>query len=224
MALRVAVILSGCGFLDGAEIHESVLTLLALDSRGAEVSCFAPSRPFDVVDHVKQHPIGQTRDVLTEAARICRGNIEDITKARAADFDAVVLPGGFGAAKNLCTFAMDGPSCSVDPGVEAFLLHAHANGCVLGFACIAPALCARIFGTTLHPTITIGNDAGTAQGVRAMGALHTNAPVTGIVADDTNRIVTTPAYMYDARISDVYKGINAMVERVLQMAGAGTAA
>ncbi|MCA9280176.1 MAG: isoprenoid biosynthesis glyoxalase ElbB [Phycisphaeraceae bacterium] len=224
MAPRVAVVLSGCGFLDGAEIHESVLTLLALDLRGAAVRCFAPSKSFDVVNHATQESSGETRDVLTEAARICRGKIEDITKAKASDFDAVVLPGGFGAAKNLCTFATEGPSCSVDPGVETFLTQAHASGCVLGFACIAPALCARVFGNLLHPNVTIGNDAGTAQAVQAMGASHTNAPVTDIVVDEANRIVTTPAYMYDARISEVHKGIDAMVERVLQMASASAVA
>ena len=124
---KVAVCLSGCGFLDGAEIHEAVCTLLALDQAGAEIVCCAPDKPqMDVVDHAKGQPVaGESRNVLTESARIARGNVEPLSAVEAADIDALIFPGGFGAAKNLCTFAVDGPNCTVDPGVERLATFKH---------------------------------------------------------------------------------------------------
>lgn len=218
---RIGVVLAGCGVQDGAEIHEAVLTLLALDRAGVEIVCMAPDRDqVDVVDHRAGKPVGERRNVLVEAARIARGRIRDVASVRADELDGVVLPGGFGVAKNLCSFASAGPQCTVDPGVARLLRELHAADKPIAALCIAPAVVAALFGSTLHPEITIGNDAGTAQALEKMGARHRVAAVTDVVVDTKNKIVTTPCYMYgDARISEVAVGAERAVHELLQLAG-----
>ncbi len=216
---HVGVILSGCGVFDGAEIHEAVATLTALDQRGASYACLAPDTEFDEIDHRTQQPTGTRRSVIREAARIARGNIEDLASVNGADFDAIVLPGGFGAAKNLCTFATEGAGCSVESQTERVLREAHAAGKPIGFICIAPAVGAKVFGKEISPTLTIGHDAGTASGLESLGAVHRAVGVADIVVDDANRIVSTPAYMEARGPAEVFEGIGKLVERVLAMAG-----
>jgi len=221
---RIGVILSGCGFLDGAEIHESVMTLLALDRAGATAVCLAPNRDqAEVVDHLTGKPTGETRNVLTEAARIARGNISDIQSVHPADLDAVVLPGGFGAAKNLCTFAADGPDCTVDEDVAHFLRAMHEKGKPIAALCIAPAVLAALFGKELHPTVTIGRDVETAGALESMGATHEAADPTGVVVDRANRFVTTPCYMSATRVSEIADGAEGAVQAVLSLVAAGRA-
>jgi enhancing lycopene biosynthesis protein 2 len=216
---RVGVVLSGCGFLDGAEIHESVLTLLALDRAGVEVRVLAPETPqSDVIDHRASKPTTERRNVLIEAARISRGAIENVARVRADDFDAIILPGGYGAAKNLSTFATAGKAMKVDPDVEHLLRDAHAAKKPLGFWCIAPVIAARLFGE-LHPRLTIGNDPDTAKAVEAMGAVHVVCKVDDIVVDEKNKLVTTPAYMLGPTIAPVAAGIERGVARVLALLG-----
>lgn len=221
MAIRAGVLLSGCGFLDGSEVHEAVLTMLHLDRAGADVVCIAPrGAQRDVVDHATgKEAVGQVRDVMEESARIARGRIRDLATVHARDLDVIVLPGGFGAAKNLCDFAVAGDKASVHPEVARLLREMHAAGKPIGAACIAPALVAALFGKELHPAVTIGSDAGTAAALQSMGARHQECAVTGSVVDSTNRIVTTPAYMCHARISEVSRGIEDMVNQVLRLAG-----
>lgn len=211
------VILSGCGVFDGSEIHEAVACLWAIDKHGGTYRCLAPRRDFDVIDHLTQKPSGQMRDVLTESARIARGEIADLAGVKGADFDAIVLPGGFGAAKNLCTFAVDGPECDVDPDVARVLQEANAAGRPIGFACIAPAVAARVFGRTIAPTLTIGHDAGTAQGLEKLGARHEARDVEDIAVDDANRIVSTPCYMEARSIGQVFTGCDRMVGALTKM-------
>jgi enhancing lycopene biosynthesis protein 2 len=217
---KVAVILSGAGVFDGAEIHESVITLLALDRQDANVRIFAPNVPqMHVVNHLSQQPTNETRNVLVESARIARGDIKDLAEANINDFDAVIFPGGFGAAKNLCNFAVKGVDCSVNTVVEKFVTDGLKAGKVMGFICIAPALCARIAANAgVHPTLTIGTDPATAAAVESVGAKHVNCPVNDIVVDEKNKIVTTPAYMLGQRISEVAEGIEKLVTKVLEMA------
>lgn len=218
--VKVAVVLSGCGFLDGSEIHEAVLTLLALDRAGAEVTCLAPDiAQSGVTDHARKRAVDESRNVLTEAARITRGRITDIARAAARDFDAVALPGGFGAAKNLCDFATAGAQARVEPHVARFLREAFRARKPIGAWCIAPALLAlALRDEKAHLTLTIGNDPGTAQALAALGAKHVECPVDAACVDEEQRIVTTPAYMYDARIGDVAKGIDQAVAALLRLA------
>lgn len=217
---KVAVVLSGAGVFDGAEIHESVITLLALDRRGAEVHIFAPDIPqMHVINHYTQQPTDETRNVLVESARIARGNIKDLAEADAGNYDAVIFPGGFGAAKNLCDFAVKGPDCSVNPAVEKFIADALKAKKVMGFICIAPALLAKVAaGIDLHPDLTIGTDKDTAAAVEKTGAHHISCPVSDFVVDEKNKIVTTPAYMLGQRISEVAEGIEKLVAKVIELA------
>jgi enhancing lycopene biosynthesis protein 2 len=215
---KVGVILSGCGVFDGSEIHEAVLTLLALDRRGAEVQCMAPNKTLETVNHLTKKPDGTKRNVLEESARIARGDVLDLAQVRGADFDAFILPGGFGAAKNLCDFAASGASCDVDPEVQRVLEEARRAGRPLGFACIAPVVAARVFGRSIAPALTIGRDKQTADQIAAMGGRHEVRGVDDVAVDEENRIVSTPAYMEAKRIAEVEAGVEKMVEKVLEMA------
>jgi enhancing lycopene biosynthesis protein 2 len=218
---RAAVCLSGCGFLDGAEIHESVFTLLALSHAGAEAMCCAPgSDQVAVVNHLKKElSPGEKRNVLVEAARIARGNIKDVASVTAADFDALIFPGGFGAAKNLCSFAEHGPNCDVHPEIQRLVSETLKARKPIGAICIAPAMLARVAGMNdRHPTLTIGNDPGVAAALEEMGARHQESPCSQCVVDEANRIVSAPAYMYDASPAEVYEGIRKLVGEILRLA------
>lgn len=214
---KFAVVLSGCGVYDGAEIHEAVLTLLAVDRAGATYQCFAPDvAQMHVVNHLTGQPMDESRNVLVEAARIARGAIKPLSELRVADFDAVLFPGGFGAAKNLCTFAVAGPDCSVNPDAEAAIKAFHAAGKPIGALCISPALVAKVLGKV---TVTIGSDAGTAQAVEKTGATHVVASHGQTVVDAANKVVTTPCYMLDATIGQIDDGARAVVADILKMLG-----
>jgi enhancing lycopene biosynthesis protein 2 len=213
---QVGVVLAGCGVFDGAEIREAVLTLLALDQAGAEARCFAPDMPqAHVVDHLAGKPVaGESRNVLVEAARIARGAIEPLSQAKASELDALIVPGGFGAAKNLCTFAFQGPDCTVHPDLARVLGDMHAAQKPIGLICIAPVIGAKLF----KAAVTIGDDSATSAAIRAMGGSAVPKAVTEIHVDETHRLVSTPAYMYDARLGDIATGITALVQAVLKLA------
>ncbi|MCA9285681.1 MAG: isoprenoid biosynthesis glyoxalase ElbB, partial [Phycisphaerales bacterium] len=203
---------------DGSEIHEAVLTLLHPDRCGAEVVMAAPDKPqMHVVDHLSGEPTGETRNVLVESARIARGKIADLASIDGAAFDAVVLPGGFGAAKNLSDFASRGEACAVDPGVERVLSEAHRAGRPIGVLCISPVIAARLLPGV---EVTIGNDTQTARAIRAMGAGHAERQADDICIDERLRVVSTPAYMSARGIGEVDQGIGQVIEAVLQMAAA----
>lgn len=215
----VAVILSGCGVFDGAEIHESVLVLLALDRANARVICAAPDIPqHHVVNHLTQQAEpSERRNVLVESARIARGRIVPLGQFQVTDVDAIILPGGFGAAKNLCNFALAGEGYGVNPEVARVLHEAHKAGKPLGFVCIAPAIAAGLFGGE-KVELTIGNDAGTAKALQTKGAQHINCTVHNVVVDRRLKIATTPAYMLANRITEAEAGITKLVQAVLEMA------
>ncbi|WP_416306774.1 isoprenoid biosynthesis glyoxalase ElbB [Neptunicella sp. SCSIO 80796] len=215
---KVAVILSGCGVYDGTEIHESVLTLLAIRLAGADYQCFAPDiEQFHVVNHLTGEVVeGETRNVLVESARIARGAVKAITELNVDDFDALLLPGGFGAAKNLSDFALKGADTKLNPDVEkSCLAFAKANKAV-GYACIAPAMMVRIYGPGVK--LTIGNDQDTAAAIRAMGGDHVNCVVEEVVLDKKHKVVSTPAYMLAESIEQAHTGITKWVLSVLALA------
>jgi enhancing lycopene biosynthesis protein 2 len=216
---RFAVILSGCGVYDGTEIHESVLTLLAIDRVGGVYRCYAPDRP---QLHVVNHLTGavapdETRNVLVESARIARGAITDLAQFDPAECDALILPGGFGAAKNLCGFALDGAECAVDPATERAVRLMLAAGKPIGALCIAPALLARIVGDRAE--LTIGNDSGTAAAIDKMGAHHLVAGPGEVVIDTAHKIATSPCYMLDSSIKTIAAGAENTVRALLTMMG-----
>ncbi len=212
---KFAVVLSGCGVYDGSEIHEAVLTLLAIDRAGCAYQCFAPDVPqMHVINHVLGAPTDETRNVLVESARIARGAILPLSQYDPADFDVLILPGGFGAAKNLCTFAVDGPNCTVDPDTAKAVAATHAAKKPIGALCIAPALVAKVLGKV---EVTIGDDAGTAGAIAAMGGTHQNRGHGEVCVDAANKVVTTPCYMLNATIGQIADGAAAAVAALLKL-------
>lgn len=217
---KVGVVLSGCGVFDGAEIHESVITLLALDRAGAEAVCMAPDvEQMHVVNHLTGQPAtGEKRNVLVESARIARGKIRNIKDVTAAEIDALIFPGGFGAAKNLCDFAVKGPACEIHPEVARLVREVVQAKKPLAAICIAPALISKILGDDqLAHKLTIGTDADTAKALEAMGSTHEACPVREFVVDRQNKIVSTPAYMLAGRISEAADGIEKTVKALLEL-------
>ncbi len=216
---RVGVVLSGCGFLDGAEIHEAVCTLLSLDRHGAKLVAAAPDVPqMHVVDHLKGAPAeGESRAVLAEAARIVRGQISPLSAVSSGDLDALIFPGGYGAAKNLCTFAVEGRAMRVQPDVERLVREMRGAGKPMGFICIAPVIAGRLFGAD-GVRLTIGNDPETAAALESWGARHVECRVDEIAVDQRLEIVSTPAYMLGPWIAPVATGIEKLVSAVLEMA------
>jgi enhancing lycopene biosynthesis protein 2 len=214
---KVAVVLSGCGFLDGAEIQESVFTLYFLDLAGAEVRCFAPNRDqMHVVDHLAGEPTDERRNVLVESARITRGAVEELGNLDMAEFDALVMPGGFGVAKNLSEFATKGAEASVDADLVRIVGQAYAAKKPIAAICISPAiLAAALKQVGGSATLTIGDDEGTAGAVEALGSKHQNCPVSEAVFDAEHKIASTPAYMLGPGPKGVAAGIQKTVEQVL---------
>jgi enhancing lycopene biosynthesis protein 2 len=215
---RVGVVLSGAGFLDGAEIHEATCTLLSLDRRGAKLVAAAPAvEQMHVVDHLKKAPVEGRRSVLAESARIVRGDIRDLAEVSARDLDALVFPGGYGVAKNLCTFAVDGRAMRIDPQVERIIREMRAAEKPMGFICIAPVLAAKLLGAE-KVKLTIGNDPETAAAIEAWGGRHLECKVDEIAVDERLKVVSTPAYMLGPWIAPVATGIDKLVSAVLEMA------
>ena len=218
--MKAGVLLSGSGVMDGSEIHEAVLTLLHLDLTGAETICLAPNdRQVRVVDHVSNAVSKNSeRNILIESARIARGDIWDIASVSADQLDVLVLPGGFGAAVNLCSFADDGPACIVRPDVERLILDMVGTKKPVGALCIAPALLARVLGGKgLKVKLTIGNDPATAKAIHQMGAIHVNCPVREAVIDREHRVVTAPAYMLAQSIREVDQSVQALVDGLMTL-------
>ena len=214
---KFAVVLSGSGVYDGAEIHEAVLTLLFLDRAGASVQCMAPDMDqFHVINHLTQQESDEKRNVLVESARIARGDIRDVGSVSAEEIDALIIPGGFGAAKNLSDFAIKGPDAQVHPQVNRLLAEMAGQGKPIGAICIAPATLTRALSER-SPSVTIGNDVGTAAGIETMGGTHCDCPVDDICVDEKNRIVTTPAYMLGPGIKDVAAGIEKLVDKIISL-------
>jgi enhancing lycopene biosynthesis protein 2 len=218
---HIAVLLAGCGHLDGAEVREAVLALLALDQHGASFQCIAPNAlQHHVVNHISGEPVpGAQRNILEESSRIARlGQCLDLARAQVKDFDALIMPGGYGVAKNHCSFAFQGAQAQVRPDVAAFVRAFFDSHKPVGAICIAPALVALILQGQPSATLTLGNDAGCAAAMRQLGQQHQDtANAREIVIDEVHKLVTTPAYMFDdARLSDVFIGIDRCVAEVLK--------
>lgn len=214
---NIAVILSGCGVYDGSEIHESVLTLLAIEQQNAKYRCFAPNiEQHHVINHLTGEVIAdESRNVLVESARIARGDIEDLSELNVDEFDALIVPGGFGAAKNLSDFAINGEQMKVNQQVldicQAFALKAKPAG----YMCIAPAMLPLIYGEDVIGTI--GNDQGVATALANIGLAHKECRVDDIVIDEKHKLVTTPAYMLATSLTEAADGINKLVKQVVAL-------
>jgi enhancing lycopene biosynthesis protein 2 len=221
MAKKVAVVLCGCGRGDGSEITEAVSCLIHLSRLGLHYACFAPDAPqSDVINHLTGKPAVDKRNQLVEAARIARGEISSLSGLDVDQFDAVVFPGGYGAAKNLCSFAADGPEMHVIPDVQRVIKGFHTQKKPIALCCIAPVLAAQVLGSLAGGPgceVTIGGDSATATAISRMGSRNVAMKVTEAHVDQANRVYTTPAYMCEARPHEVYEGVGKMIEA---MAGA----
>lgn len=217
MTKRVAVILAGSGVYDGSEIYESTITLLRLSQQNADVQCFAPDiEQMHVINHLTGDVMDESRNVLVEAARLARGDIKALSQAKQENFDALIIPGGFGVAKNLSDFALMGKDLTVNEEVLAFSQAMHKAGKPIGLMCIAPVLTAAIFGS--NTVATIGHDEDTANAIQATGVQHQSCTVDNIVVDENKKLVTTPAYMLANSLAEAAEGINKLVDQVLSMA------
>ncbi len=210
---KFAVVLSGCGVYDGTEIHEATLSMAAIMKHGATYDVFAPDiQQHHVVNHLTGEEMQETRNVLVESARIARGKIMPLSDFNPTDYDVLLLPGGFGAAKNLSTFAFDGPDCTVNKDVSAALLGMHQAGKPIGALCISPVLLAKVLGNV---TLTIGQDAATAEAVEKLGAQHQTTSHGEVVFDKANNVYTTPCYMLDANILQIAEGAENIVKAMM---------
>lgn len=211
---KFAVILSGCGVYDGSEIHEAVLTLLAIDKNKASYQAFAPDiQQFHVVDHYRGKPTDEKRNVLTESARIARGNIKALSEFNSNDYDALVIPGGFGCAKNLSDYAFKGADINVNKEVENAILSMIEADKPVGALCIAPVLLAKLISGV---EITVGNDETTINNVEKLGALHTKTSNTDVIKDSKRKIFTTPCYMLDVSISKIAESTDSLIKEMLK--------
>jgi len=212
---KFAVILSGCGVFDGAEIHEATLTLLAIARAGATYQCFAPDmKQYHVINHLTGEEMNEERNVLIESARIARGNIKPLIEYDAKDFDALIFPGGFGAAKHLSTVAFDGADATVIPEVEKAIEDTVALRKPIGALCISPAILAKVLKDV---SVTIGKDKGTAEAIEAMGATHVETSHGDVVFDENKLVFTTPCYMLDATITDIDDGATNVVNEMMKV-------
>ncbi|MBN2235994.1 MAG: isoprenoid biosynthesis glyoxalase ElbB [Bacteroidales bacterium] len=210
---KFAVVLSGSGVFDGAEIHEATLSLLAIAQAGAAYEIFAPDiQQHHVINHITGEEMNETRNVLIESARIARGKISPLSSFDATAFDALLFPGGFGAAKNLSTLAFEGANCSVNMDVKKAIKAMLSAKKPIGALCIAPAVVARVIQGVI---VTIGQDKGTAEAIEAMGATHLNSDHGEVVEDSDNLVYTTPCYMLDATILDIYNGATNVVTAIM---------
>lgn len=214
--MKCAVVLSGCGYLDGSEIREAVLCLLALDLEEVRFEIFAPEKTLEEIDHLTQAPTGKRRSVLEESARIARSEIKSLHELKSENFDSLVLPGGFGAAKNLSNFAQKGSEMSLDPDIERILSSFVSAKKPVGAICIAPVLLAKIFEKQGGALLSLG--AANSDAVRALemlGSKHQACRAHEVAVDTDHRVVTTPAYMWpEASLKDVFQGIQQLVSQL----------
>ncbi|CAK0772266.1 low activity glyoxalase ElbB [uncultured Gammaproteobacteria bacterium] len=217
--IRIGVVLSGCGVYDGAEVQEAVLTLLAINKLGAEAVCYAPDIAQNhVINHLTGQEMPEQRNVLVESARIARGKIADLAAFKVAEIDALIFPGGFGAAKNLSSFAFEGAGCQINPDVAKAVRATADAGKPIGALCIAPVILARLLGDV---ELTIGSDPGTGEAIEAMGARHTISARDEVVVDRKARVVTSPCYMLDSTIAQIAAGAENTVRTLLELARVG---
>ena len=216
---KVGVLLSGCGVNDGAEIQETVITMLALDRAGVEMVLMAPNiDQMHVINHYTGQEMNEFRNVLIESSRIARGNIKDIVEVSGNDVDALIIPGGFGVTKNLCDYAMAGPECSINPDVYRLVTEVHLLQKPIGAICIAPAMMAKILSEQDESAkMTIGSDKTTASDIKAMGSTHVLCSVSEMIVDKEKKMVSTPAYMEALSIKEAAEGIEKLVAKVLEM-------
>jgi enhancing lycopene biosynthesis protein 2 len=213
---KFAVVLAGCGVYDGAEIHEAVLTLLAIHIQGCSYQIFAPDvDQYHVINHLTGDAMPEKRNVLIESARIARGKILPLTNFSASDYDVLIFPGGFGVAKNLCNYAFKDHECTVHPEVASTINDMYKAGKPIGSLCISPVMLAKVIGNKIQ--LTIGNDESTANDIIKMGAIHQKTGHNEVIIDQKHKVVTSPCYMLNANIEHIYQGTSNAVKALIDL-------
>jgi len=216
---QFAIVLAGCGVFDGAEIHEAVITMLNIKQAGCKYYCFTPARnQYHVVDHLTEEPVaGENRNILIESARIARGEIKKLEEYTPSDFDGLLLPGGFGVAKNFFSYAIDGIKCNIQDDIKAVIINTHKLGKPIGAMCISPLLLVRAFqGTDIKPIVTLGNDPTLIKAVEYMGGVHKICNADNICVDEKNKLATTPAYTLANDIAEAAAGIEKLINKMIE--------
>jgi enhancing lycopene biosynthesis protein 2 len=216
--MNIGVLLSGNGVYDGAEIQEAVLTLLAIDEMGWNAVCISVDKPqHHVINHLTGEVMDESRNMLVEAARIARGQVIRIDEISPADIDALIIPGGFGSAKNFTSWAFDGPAGTILPEVKLLLVNLVNVGKPIVALCVSPVVIAKAFeGSTIHPTLSLGSSSepspydiyGFNAGLEQTGAVTEERTIREVLIDPVNRIICAPCYMMNARITEIYANIN----------------
>jgi enhancing lycopene biosynthesis protein 2 len=218
---KIAVVLSGCGNKDGTEITEAVSLIIELSKANVDVKFFAPNLEFKAQNFLTDQEPSTTRNMMVEAARITRSEIADLTQLNPDDFDGLAFPGGYGAALNLCEWSTKGSKGKVLKELDSIIKKFHEQSKPIAAICIAPVLLALSLGH--HGIVlTIGNHKGehkeAVDEILKTGAEHENCPVDDYVTDRHHKVITTPAYMYEARPHQVYNGIAGLVKEFVEMA------
>lgn len=225
--MKIGVLLAGCGVFDGSEIHEATFALLAIDQLGAEAVCFAPNKDqFHVINHLTGEEVSEKRNVLVESARIARGKVSDIKTISVDDFDALVIPGGFGAAKNLNQWAISGPEGEIDDDVRRIILECVSLSKPIAALCMGPTVVAKALEDSgFHPTLTVGTTelpspyeiGAISDGMKSIGSEIEFTTIEEVLVDDELRIVSAPCYMMEASIAEIYDNVFAAVEALVEM-------
>lgn len=215
--MKIGVLLSGCGVNDGAEIHESVISLLAIQEMGWDYQCISIDAPqHHVVNHLNGEVMQESRNMLIEAARIARGSILSINDVEPADLDALIIPGGFGSAKNFTKWAFHGPDCDIIPEVKLLLVNMVNVGKPIVALCISPVVLAKAFqGSGIHPTLSVGTSLEAtpydileiSEALESIGADVHQKSISEIQVDIKNRIICAPCYMMEATLPEIHANI-----------------
>jgi enhancing lycopene biosynthesis protein 2 len=213
---KIAVILAGCGRMDGSEIHESVLTLLSIQQAGAKYQCFSLDlEQYHVINHLTNQNVTESRNMLIESARIARGDVINLANIDVNEFDGLIIPGGNGIAANLFSLLQDSENYTVNELVAQTARQFTQANKPVGFICIAPVMIPAIYDFPVN--MTIGNDKATADLVEQRGAIHHSCNTTEVYVDEEHKIVTTPAYMMANSIVEAYSGINKLCFALIQL-------
>jgi enhancing lycopene biosynthesis protein 2 len=225
--MKIGVLLSGCGVYDGAEIQETVFALLAIEELGAEAICLSVNKnQHHVVNHLTGEEMPESRNMLVEAARIARGAVHDISTFDNTQIDALVIPGGFGSAKNFTTWAFEGPNGSILPEIKELIQQCISDKKPIAALCVSPVIVGLALNQSdLQATMTLGTDKekspyeinAFSSGLSQTGVQVEMKTIREIALDEKLKIVSAPCYMMDASIVEIRTNIQQAMQALIQL-------